>query len=284
MRLYTVERGHDLVDRINQLSAEFVPRVEVDRAEEHAGRPRAASRLEPRAVAGADANLTQVLRLDPRAVLVPLEHDHTQVTLIDPARPLDELMPIALTNRPEVASRRALIQAAEYGVRMEKARPFIPQVLLNGFQTPYEMIQAGIFGLGPNSSLNQWKGRFDFSIQPLWQLQNMGAGNLAAIKGMRGLESMAIIDFFKSQDMAAADVTRALHGPVQSAAARVARRPTAPSVRASSRSLPTSSTTVQAALRSEMVKLSVSAAVTKRQKRRPIGEASDLRDSETQGR
>ena len=30
--LYTVERGHDLVDRINRLSAEFVPRVEVNRA------------------------------------------------------------------------------------------------------------------------------------------------------------------------------------------------------------------------------------------------------------
>ena len=156
--------------------------------------------------------MTQVLRLDPRAVLVPLEHDHTQVTLIDPARPLDELMPIALANRPDIASRRALIQAAEYGVRMEKARPFIPNVLLNGFQTPYEMIQAGIFGLGPNSAMNQWKGRFDFSIQPLWQLNNMGLGNLAAIKSMRGVESMAIIDFFKSQDAAAADVTRAVRG------------------------------------------------------------------------
>ena len=30
--LYCVERGHDLVDRIAQLSKELVPRVEVDRA------------------------------------------------------------------------------------------------------------------------------------------------------------------------------------------------------------------------------------------------------------
>ena len=30
--LYTVERGHDLVERINQLSKELVPKVEVDRA------------------------------------------------------------------------------------------------------------------------------------------------------------------------------------------------------------------------------------------------------------
>ena len=72
------------------------------------------------------ARLTRVLRLDPRAVVEPLEHDHVQITLIDPARVLDDLMPIALTNRPELASRRALVEAAEVGVRREKARPFIP--------------------------------------------------------------------------------------------------------------------------------------------------------------
>ena len=51
----------------------------------------------------------RVLRLDPRAVVEPLEHDHLQITLIDPGRELDDLMPIALTNRPEIASRRALV-------------------------------------------------------------------------------------------------------------------------------------------------------------------------------
>src|SRR4051794_5419322 len=120
------------------------------------------------------ADLTQVLRLDPRAVVEPLEHDHAQVTLIDPGRPLDDLMPIALANRPELASRRALVAAAEVGIRREKARPLTPSILLNGFQTPYEMLQAGIFGIGPNSSLNQWRGRDDFSIQPLWQFENLG--------------------------------------------------------------------------------------------------------------
>ena len=82
------------------------------------------------------------------------------------------------------------------------------------------MLQAGIFGLGPNSSLNQWVGRDDFSIQPLWQLEAFGIGNLARIKEQRGNESMAIIEFFKTQDMVAADVTRA-QARVQSAAARV---------------------------------------------------------------
>ncbi len=129
-------------------------------------------------------------------------------------------MPIALTNRPEISSRKALIAAAEVRVRAEKARPFIPEIVLNGFQTPYEMLQGGIFGFGPNSSLNQWVGRADISIQPLFQLQNMGLGNLAMIKGQRGMQSLAIIDLFDAQDMVAEEVTRA-HANLQSAASRV---------------------------------------------------------------
>jgi outer membrane protein TolC len=218
--LYCVTRGRDLVDRISRLSRDLVPGVEVDRARNML------ADLEQRAVAAAQhwrvasADLTQVLRLDPRAVVEPLEHDHTQITLIDPARELDDLMPIALTNRPELASRQALVEAAEAAIRREKARPLIPSVVLNGFQTPFEMIQGGIFGIGPNSSLNQWRGRFDFSVQPVWQLENVGIGNLARIKQQRGLESGAIIALFMAQDMVAADVTRA-QANVQSAAARV---------------------------------------------------------------
>jgi outer membrane protein TolC len=218
--LYTVERGHDLVRRVERLSKELVPAVEVERARNMLADLQQKAVLARQEWRVASADLTEVLRLDPRAVVEPLEHDHTQITLIDPGRALDDLIPVALTNRPELASRKALVQAAEVGVRAEKARPFIPNLLLNGFQTPYEMIQAGIFGLGPNSSLNQWRGRDDFSVQPLWQLESFGVGNLARIKGARGRESQTIIELFRAQDVAAADVTRAL-ARVQSAAARV---------------------------------------------------------------
>jgi hypothetical protein len=163
-----------------------------------------------------------VLRLDPRAVVVPLEHDHLQITLIDPARPLDDLQKIALTNRPELASYRALIQAAEARLRREKNRPLLPIVMINGFQSAGMLIQAGIFGLGPNSSLNQWTGRVDVSFQLIWQLEGFGIGNLARIKEQRGKQSKAIIELFKTQDMVAADVTEA-QARLQSAAARVAQ-------------------------------------------------------------
>ena len=64
-------------------------------------------------------------------------------------------------------------------IRREKVRMLLPSILLNGFQTPYELLQAGIFGMGPNSSLNQWAGRDDFSLQPLWQLEALGSGTCA---------------------------------------------------------------------------------------------------------
>ena len=83
--LYTVERGHDLVERIASLSKELVPSVEVDRARNMLAdlQQRATSRARSWRMHRAD--LTQVLRLDPRTVIVPLEHDHLQITLIDPA-------------------------------------------------------------------------------------------------------------------------------------------------------------------------------------------------------
>jgi hypothetical protein len=130
-------------------------------------------------------------------------------------------MVVALTNRPELASRKALVQAAEVRVRREKARPLLPIVMLNGFQTSGGMmIQGGVFGLGPNSSLNQWTGRDDVSLQCMWQLEGFGIGNLARIKNQRAQQSRSIIDLRRIQDRVAADVTRA-RARVQSAASRV---------------------------------------------------------------
>lgn len=218
--LYSVERGHELVERIEQLSKEFVPKVEIDRARNMLAdlQQQAVSARENWRISSAE--LTKVLRLDPRAVILPVEHDHVQITLIDPGRSLDDLMPIALTNRPEVASRQALVRAGHESIGREKWRPLLPTVYINGFQTPYEVFQAGIFGLGPNSTLNQWAGRADLSYQPIWQLESFGIGNLARIKAQRGMQSAAIIELFKTQDTVAAEVTQAL-ARVQSAAVRV---------------------------------------------------------------
>jgi outer membrane protein TolC len=216
-----VKRGEALVDRVARLSEDLVPKIEVDRAlqmladmQQHAVLARQAWRV-------ASANLTEILRLDPRVVIVPLEPDRLQITLFDPARPLDELMPIAMRSRPEIASQRALIRAAQQGIRQEKNRPLLPTILVTGFQTPGDMrMQATFFGLGSGASMNNWSLRDDVSMQAIWQLEGLGLGNLARIKKQRGMESNAIIDLYKLQDAVVAEVTRS-QANLQSAAVRV---------------------------------------------------------------
>ncbi len=219
--LYCVERGHELVQQIASLSGELVTRVEVERArnllaemEQQATSARQAWRVQ-------SANLTRVLRLNPRAVVVPLEHDHLQLTLIDPAQPLPDLQKIALTNRPDLAAKRELVRAAAERISREKLRPLLPLVIISGFQSPGGMmIQGGAFGLGPNTSLNQWAGRDDVSFQLIWQFDAFGIGNLARIKEQRGGQSETFVQLYRMQDKVAAEVTEA-HASLQSAAARV---------------------------------------------------------------
>jgi len=219
--LDVVDRGHKLVERITDLSRDLVPRVEVNRAKMIVAdmEQRATSAREEWRVAS--ANLTQVLRLDPSVVVNPLEHDHLQITLIEPDRPIDDLIAIGIANRPELASQKSMIQAAEVRIRREKSRPLLPIVLVTGFQSPAGMrMQGGYFGTGRGSNLNNWGPRNDVSLQLIWQLEGMGFGNLARIKEQRGNESEAIVRLFKLQDSIAADVTE-VQARVQAASVRV---------------------------------------------------------------
>ncbi|HEV7226156.1 MAG TPA: hypothetical protein VGN42_25840 [Pirellulales bacterium] len=215
-----VVKGRRLLAQIDELSRDLVPAVEVDRARNFL------AELEQEAVVSrqnwrkSSANLTQVLRLDPRAVVEPLESDHLQITLIDPGRSLDELMPIALTNRPELASQQAQVQAALVNIRREKLRPYLPIPMLQGFQTPYEQLEFGANALGRGNKLNQWSPRVDITPGMMFQFESLGMGNAAMVKWMRGEASGAMVQLFRAQDLVAADVTRS-QARLQSAAGRV---------------------------------------------------------------
>jgi hypothetical protein len=84
----------------------------------------------------ASADLTQVLRLDPGAVVVPVEPPHLLVTLISPQEPVDDLIPVGLTNRLELASQQALVQATLARLRQERLRPLLPSLIVHGDATP----------------------------------------------------------------------------------------------------------------------------------------------------
>lgn len=55
---------------------------------------------------------------------------------------------LALTNRPELASHQELVEAVAQRIRREQGHITMPSILLNGFQTPNELIQFGVQGIG----------------------------------------------------------------------------------------------------------------------------------------
>ena len=218
--LYCVERGHDLVERIATLSRDLV----------HRSRSSGPGTCSPTSSSGPSRRgrvAGPQRRPDAGPAAGPPRRGRAAGARPRPDHP-DRPRPVAGrpdAGRPDQPARAGLApgdgQGGGGGGPPGEGPPFLPTVVLSGFQSPGGMlIQAGIFGLGPNSSLNQWTGRDDVSIQLMWQLESFGIGNLARIKRQRGQQSQAIIDLRTAQDMVAADVNRAL-ARVQSAAARV---------------------------------------------------------------
>ena len=135
---------------------------------------------------------------------------------------MDDLVPIALVNRPELASQQALVQAALIRMRQERMRPLVPSLLLRGDATqPGGTLTSGYFGGGINGSMNNFNLRNDMDVQLLWELQNLGLGNRARVDERRAEHREALLSKLRIQDLVAAEVVRA-HADLQTAAARVA--------------------------------------------------------------
>jgi hypothetical protein len=95
-----------------------------------------------------------------------LEPPHLRVTLVEIDRPVEDLLPIALTYRPELAGQQALVQATVERLKREKYRPLLPTVLLRGASTsPAGTLAGGYFGGGLNGHLSNFNARSDFELQ-----------------------------------------------------------------------------------------------------------------------
>jgi outer membrane protein TolC len=171
----------------------------------------------------ASADLTQVLRLDPSAVVVPLEPPYLRVTLICPRERVDDLIPIGLTNRPELAAQQALVQAALVRIRQERVRPLVPSLVLEGGSDPAgpgNFLMGGVFGSGASGKGNPWMGREDVGVGLYWGLDNLGFGNRALVRERRAEQQQLLVELFRRQDLVAGAVARA-HAGLASAAVRV---------------------------------------------------------------
>jgi len=158
----------------------------------------------------ASAELVRLLRLDPVVLVEPLEPPQLQVALVDSSKRVDDLIPIGLTNRPELASQQALVEATLQLLRQEKLRPLVPSLLLRGASTPVVgTLAAGVFGGGVNGGMGNFSMRQDWDVQLLWKLENLGFGNRALIRQRAAENKSALLDLFKTQDRVAAEVLQA---------------------------------------------------------------------------
>ena len=216
-------RSEEVVRRAEELfrKAELIPELEVDRALAQAAASRQAVQLARERWRFFSADLTRVLRLNPSAVAEPLEPPHLQVTLVPLNQSVDELIKVGLTNRPELATQQALVQATLERLRQEKLRPLIPSLLLRGSSTPVTgTLAGGLFGGGLNDNMGHFSARQDWDIQLLWEFRNLGFTNVALVKQRRAENQLALLELFRTQDRIAAEVQQA-YAQAQSAAARV---------------------------------------------------------------
>ncbi len=164
----------------------------------------------------------RVLRLDAMTVAEPVEPPHLQVTLVAPDQPVEELVTMGLTNRPELSGQQALVQSTLARIRQEKMRPFLPSIFARGTSTSATgTLAGGFFGGGTNDDLSNFGGRFDYDVTVLWELKELGFGNYALVRQRQAENEVAVLELSRLQDRVAAEVVQADAG-VRSATIRQA--------------------------------------------------------------
>jgi outer membrane protein TolC len=220
----SAEKARSLVTTVRALSAGLVAPIEINRAQTLLASLEQSYAAAQGSWGAASAELTRVLRLDPTAMVLPMEPPHLQVTLIARDRTIDELIPIGLLTRPELASQKALVQAALVRLKQERMRPLLPSVVLYGAPVPTApggyLMGGAFFGSSSGGLASTASARNDVNVQLLWTLNNMGFGNVALVRERRAEQEQTLIELFRVQDNVAAEIAR-IHAELEAAAARI---------------------------------------------------------------
>ncbi len=222
------EKGRELARNVLALSKDLVPPVEVNRVRAQLAEVDQAETQAYEDWRVASAMLNRELRLAPATVVVPLEPPHLQVTLFSPQQEVDPLITVGLTSRPELASQQALVQSTLIRLRQEKLRPLIPSVVLEGNPVPAApggTLMGGVFLSDVNGQSNPTTFRNDVSVQLLWELRNLGFGNLALVNQRKAELERSFIELYRVQDRVAEEIAEA-HAQMQSAATRICQTTT----------------------------------------------------------
>lgn len=212
----SIQRAELLVNFAKGLAPGLIAPLEINRSQAELQSLRQDQQAAIRDWRVASAQMAEILLLDPATLFEPVEPPFLQLTFVPAERSAEELMPIALNTRPEIASRRELLVAAEQLLKQEKARPFLPNLYVLSPTTTIGLLPAGNLSAGPNGVMNQNGSRLDIEVGAVWQLQNAGFGNIGLIRQRRA-----------EQDVAAIEVTRIVFRVKSEVSQAVARLQTA---------------------------------------------------------
>ncbi len=147
------------------------------------------------------AELARQLRLPPQVQLAPAEEFVLPVDYVDGSNDVEAMIALAVRSRPEITQFAAMREAACWRVKEERWRPWIPHVQVGA--------STGGFGGGPSTTFPGSAGRSDVDLLAVWELQNMGAGNVALQRQRRGQLHQRVLELEAVRDRIAAEVVAA---------------------------------------------------------------------------
>lgn len=191
------EKNREEMAEVARLTAEYARtgagrKADADRAAVELRRREAELTQTEADILSASARLCRLLSLDPSTRLVPIDGVAVPTPVVPEQIPVNELIAIALMQRPELAERRAEIQEALLGLSSAELLPFSPNVISGlssgAFGGGSDLISRPAGFIGGNGKLQKgprfgnFDGRMDYDIVAYWTLQNLGCGNRAQIR------------------------------------------------------------------------------------------------------
>ncbi len=206
----TIVRAELLVNLTKGLAPSLIAPLEINRSLTELQSLRQSQQIAIRDWRVASARLAEVLLLDPTTLLEPVEPAFLQVTFIPSECSPEELLPVALNSRPEIASRKELVAAATLLLKREKKRPLLPNLVVTSPATTTGLLAAGNLSSGANGMLNSNGSRMDIEVAAVWQLQNGGVGNIGLIRQRRAEQELASIELTRTVFRVKSDVAQAV--------------------------------------------------------------------------
>ena len=143
----------------------------------------------------------ELLSLDPLKLLAPSEPTVVPVELVSRDRLIEELVPLGLRNRPELAESQRLVCTALARLKRERSAPLLPSMLLG--------VSYSEFAGGRDAQIEHGGDRIDMDAIMYWEIRGLGVGEAAAREGASARLQQAQWRKVQVMDRVAREVTEA---------------------------------------------------------------------------